>query len=918
MLFLFCNLFFLQRRCLIESKGMKQEEKPYSLIYTELFAEEKEEDMKNSKRAFRVLAWLLTMTLIFTMSFSSIAYAAEPGTTGEGEEAAPAASTDENEAVPTGDNEAAPSNENEEASIGENHVAAIGQQGYETLAEAVAAAGTDETTIVVLKDVENLTTLQIGEGQNILLDLNGNKLEAALRTSDRHYYAIDNYGTLTINDSSEAGTGLIIARGIENLENGNMTINGGTIEACDSNGGASIWNVSDLTVNGGTFKTTHVGTPSDSYGPGCLNNSGKALITGGSFDSVNKRTYSIISTGEIEITPAEGKAVSVKGAHGALAIDSGTAAVNGGTYYSDDYYGLYVSNDGVGTDPMKAAVTVNGGSFEGPNYSVWIGSDYNNPVNSTIEINGGEFKKPLNAQECTREGAIVVKGGYLSNRIPEGYLAQGKTLVESDKAEYTYMVADKKVSGEEEVDLKPAVGEVTLSQEAPSGLESIEVTEKALDAAVRSEINSGEIAVDEQSLEGAAEELNPQEGEALNVYVQAYLDVQADDDSYTGGENTRCVLEITPMYRVVASTAANSESILLSGENRNAVVLGQPNPLEVKTALEVTIPLPEGFVAKADSTVTIKHTKENGKVYYYSAKVETKDGKTFATFTNPNGFSTFEVLQYSDNAALQKVALNCEDGNTIETAINEGILEYTIKFDAGNNIPDSVNAEVAAEAADSNARVKVLVGGIEVKEKRVDIGLGTTTFSVLVLAEDDTAAIYTFEAVRCELVEEIALDKNVFVYNGKAQTPSVTALAGNGEILTENTDYTVNYEGSKVSVGTHTVTAYFKGKYEGTASKTYTINPAKPSIKKIKSSKKKLTVYMSAKPSSKGAKYYRIYYKQKGAGSWKSVTTSSSYKTIKSLKKGKRYYVKVYAYSTIDGVTYKSAYSTTNLSKKIR
>ena len=142
----------------------------------------------------------------------------------------------------------------------------------------------------------------------------------------------------------------------------------------------------------------------------------------------------------------------------------------------------------------------------------------------------------------------------------------------------------------------------------------------------------------------------------------------------------------------------------------------------------------------------------------------------------------------------------------------------------------------------------------------------------------------------------------------------MTVKTAAGITLKNGDAYTVSYKGNKTSVGTHTVTVRCKDKYEGEISKNYTINPAKPAIKKIKSSKRKMTVYMTTKPGSKGAKYYRIYYKQKGSSTWKSTTTTSSSKTIKGLKKGKRYYVKAYAYTG----SYKSAYSSTKLSKKIR
>lgn len=350
------------------------------------------------------------------------------------------------------------------------HAAAIGTTHYDTLAEAVAAVPHDvaeATTITLLKSIENISTVEIKSTQKIILELNGQTITAAVRSdnANKHYYAIDNYGTFTLKDSSAEQTGTITARGIENLGNGVMAVESGKIVACDTNGGAAIWNESVLTINGGTLKTTHVGSSSDTVGVGCLNNSGSALITGGSFEGANKRTYAIISTGEIEITPAENKKVNIAGAHGGLAIDSGTAVVNGGSYSSTDYYGLYVSNDGYGADPMKAAVTVNGGTFSGPNYSVWIGSDYNNPVNSTIEINGGTFNKPLNAQKCTRDGAISITGGTFT-ADPTEYLATGCTAMKDNETN-TWTVSDNRVAevnGQKYATLAAAIAAATDGQ----------------------------------------------------------------------------------------------------------------------------------------------------------------------------------------------------------------------------------------------------------------------------------------------------------------------------------------------------------------------------------------------------------------------------------------------------------------------
>lgn len=302
--------------------------------------------------------------------------------------------------------------------LADGPVAAIGSTQYDSIQDAVDAAGKGDV-VTLIGDVNLTESVNIDADKDIVFDLNGHNITVEKNSStNRSIYALYNYGTFTLMDS--VGNGSITARGIQNLENGNMTVESGKIIACDTNGGACIWNEANVVINGGTFETLHVGTANDNVGIGCLNNSGTALVTGGTFNDVNRRTYAIISTGHIEITPAEGKTVTVNGAHGALAVDSGTAVVNGGSYTSTDYYGLYVSNDGMGEDPMIAAVTVNDGTFIGKAYSVWIGSDYNDPVNSTIQINGGTYEKPINTQENTRENAIIVYGGTFNAGIGTG------------------------------------------------------------------------------------------------------------------------------------------------------------------------------------------------------------------------------------------------------------------------------------------------------------------------------------------------------------------------------------------------------------------------------------------------------------------------------------------------------------------
>ena len=57
-----------------------------------------------------------------------------------------------------------------------------------------------------------------------------------------------------------------------------------------------------------------------------------------------------------------------------------------------------------------------------------------------------------------------------------------------------------------------------------------------------------------------------------------------------------------------------------------------------------------------------------------------------------------------------------------------------------------------------------------------------------------------------------------------------------------------------------------------------------------------------------GAKYRIVYSPAKGQA--KAVNTTATKKTIKSLKSGKTYKVKVRAYKVVDGKTYNGTYST--------
>lgn len=93
----------------------------------------------------------------------------------------------------------------------------------------------------------------------------------------------------------------------------------------------------------------------------------------------------------------------------------------------------------------------------------------------------------------------------------------------------------------------------------------------------------------------------------------------------------------------------------------------------------------------------------------------------------------------------------------------------------------------------------------------------------------------------------------------------------------------------------------------------------KPAISKVTVGKKKMTVKWKKVSVAQGIKNYQVQYREKGTKKWKTknVDASKGSVVIKSLKKGKKYEVKLRTYRTAPKKTY-SPFSKTVTSKKIK
>lgn len=143
-------------------------------------------------------------------------------------------------------------------------------------------------------------------------------------------------------------------------------------------------------------------------------------------------------------------------------------------------------------------------------------------------------------------------------------------------------------------------------------------------------------------------------------------------------------------------------------------------------------------------------------------------------------------------------------------------------------------------------------------------------------------------------------------YNGKAKAPAVKVTAGD-KTLVKGSDYTATYK-NNTKIGKATVTIKGIGNYKGTITTTFIIKPAVVTLsKKPVAGKKQITVTYKTQQSYDGKTGYRIICKAKGIKATGVNTTANGKKTIKGLKSGKTYQVKVRAYKSIGGTKYYSA-----------
>ena len=183
-------------------------------------------------------------------------------------------------------------------------------------------------------------------------------------------------------------------------------------------------------------------------------------------------------------------------------------------------------------------------------------------------------------------------------------------------------------------------------------------------------------------------------------------------------------------------------------------------------------------------------------------------------------------------------------------------------------IPRSVKS-VKYAAFEESGLQRVYYKGTESEWNKVTIGSGNKVLTDAVIYYEYGKADAAHKALS-DCV--ITLDKNAFLYDGKAKTPTVTVLKDEEE-LTNGKDYVIEYI-NNVNVGTGKVTITGKGDYVGTATVAFTIRKQANTI----------TVSNITKVTSAKAQAVKLNAKAKGGA---KLSYKSNNKSVKVDKNGK-------------------------------
>ena len=307
------------------------------------------------------------------------------------------------------------------------YVAQIGDVKYETLAAAIAAVPANtQTTITMIADetIVGNAGVTVAAGKIIVLDLNGFTVKNAVNENTTSQ-VITNNGILTIQDSSAAGTGLLMNAIQEGTQPGEWWSTPQYNYATNV-----IKNSGTLNVESGTIRQTAAGSICYAIDNNSTSYDSVVNIKGGTVtddygtvirmfcNSATKKNEINISGGIVTTTGTAALWIQLPNSDATKAMKA-TLNVTGGTLHGGTY-AFYDYTYGNSFDATQ--YTLSGGTFDGSIFS----------YGANIEIKGGTFNGDVAIKQANAPSNVSVSGGKFADDVytygeyaSEGFITGG-------------------------------------------------------------------------------------------------------------------------------------------------------------------------------------------------------------------------------------------------------------------------------------------------------------------------------------------------------------------------------------------------------------------------------------------------------------------------------------------------------------
>lgn len=530
-----------------------------------------------------------------------------------------------------------------------NAVAKVGDTYYKTLADAVAAAKADEaTTITLLKDVELPSYIYIKDKKNITLDLNGKNIT---RTGNGVFYVgnakLRVTGTGTIFENQRDGFAPIIAKGSPNdvadyttiTIDENVTLKGdyaGIFVDTDTAGKNSYHNYGLVINMKGSIDLTAIDGGVSAYG---VYVQGLNKITSGNVMQINLDGVTI-NTGDEAIYAAGYAKWNVKNCtfnaeNAAIEVRAGDMTIDGGVYtamaseFKCEANGNGSTTQGAAlaimqhTTKLPISVYVKNGVFHSAAAVAEKNIQKNDPKpNVDLQIADGQFNGVVVADDVLN----FISGGYFTSD-PSAYKAEGKFVVASDKAGYSYMISGTAPTKAEVIVNDKTAVTVPTNENLTNADKTAIQTKTNIDGVAEAVVGSKDAIVKKAGVDASAVDASKL------IEVEVAVDV-AVSDVQKNAEGT-AISTITFTAKPTATVKVDGTATDTTVPVTNDMLNGKP--------ITVKLPLPAGFTPEQ-----IKHISSDRSVEYFlrtaksGAKLFTVDSDNCAVFTITK-FSTFEL-----------------------------------------------------------------------------------------------------------------------------------------------------------------------------------------------------------------------------------------------------------------------------------